>query len=74
MGLTGVCALVFRGERDARVPSKCYAGNAGVPPTIPTAREKTYPFELPPRGRGGTAGRTAVRPLSHAVGEGLGVS
>ena len=32
-------------ERDARAPSTRYAGNASVPPTIPTAREKTYPFK-----------------------------
>ena len=34
--------------RDARAPSTRNAGNAGVPPAIPTAREKTYPFK---RGR-----------------------
>jgi hypothetical protein len=34
-------------ERDARAPSTRDAGNAGVPPAIPTAREKTYPFEEP---------------------------
>ena len=34
-------------ERDARAPSTRNAGNAGVPPAIPTAREKTYPFKLP---------------------------
>ena len=32
-------------ERDARVPSTRDAGNAGVSPAMPTAREKTYPFE-----------------------------
>ena len=32
-------------ERDARAPSTRDAGNAGVPPAIPTAREKTYPFK-----------------------------
>jgi hypothetical protein len=32
-------------ERDARAPSTRDAGNAGVPPAMPTAREKTYPFE-----------------------------
>jgi hypothetical protein len=32
-------------ERDARAPSTRNAGNAGVPPAIPTAREKTYPFK-----------------------------
>ena len=31
-------------ERDARAPSTRDAGNAGVPPAMPTAREKTYPF------------------------------
>jgi hypothetical protein len=36
--------------RDARAPSTRDAGNAGVPPAIPTAREKTYPFK--PCGRG----------------------
>jgi len=30
-------------ERDARAPSPRCAGNAGVPPATPTAREKTYP-------------------------------
>jgi len=37
-------------ERDARVPSTRDAGNAGVPPAMPTAREKTYPFETLRRG------------------------
>ena len=32
-------------ERDARAPSTRCAGNAGVPPAMPTAREKTYPFK-----------------------------
>ena len=32
-------------ERDARAPSTRDAGNAGVPPAMPTAREKTYPFK-----------------------------
>ena len=32
-------------ERDARAPSTRDAGNAGVPPAVPTAREKTYPFK-----------------------------
>jgi len=32
-------------ERDARTPSQRNVGNAGVPPAMPTAREKTYPFE-----------------------------
>ena len=44
-------------ERDARAPSTRDAGNAGVPPALPTAREKTYPFELDKgregRGEGG---------------------
>jgi len=40
-------------ERDARAPSTRDAGNAGVPPALPTAREKTYPFKPNlPRGRG----------------------
>ena len=30
-------------ERDARAPGTRDAGNAGVPPAMPTAREKTYP-------------------------------
>ena len=30
-------------ERDACAPSTRCAGNAGVPPAIPTTREKTYP-------------------------------
>ena len=73
-------------ERDARAPSTRNAGNAGVPPAMPTAREKTCPFER--GGRGGLwsaeaelpptlklALQTCPRaaPLSHAVGEGLGV-
>ena len=37
-------------ERDARAPSTHNAGNAGVPPAIPTAREKTYPFKPACRG------------------------
>ena len=37
-------------ERDARVPSTRDAGNAGVPPAMPPAREKTYPFEEPQGG------------------------
>ena len=32
-------------ERDARAPSTRDAGNAGVSPALPTAREKTYPFK-----------------------------
>ena len=31
--------------RDARVPSTRDAGSAGVPPAMPTAREKNYPFK-----------------------------
>jgi hypothetical protein len=37
-------------ERDARAPSTRDAENAGVPPAMPTAREKTYPFETSRRG------------------------
>jgi hypothetical protein len=37
-------------ERDARVPSTRCAGNAGVPPAMLTAREKTYPFKGGHRG------------------------
>ena len=48
-------------ERDARVPSTRDAGNAGVPPAMPTAREKTYPFELGGRGIGGE-GKKACAP------------
>ena len=53
-------------ERDARAPSTRCAGNAGVPPAIPTTREKTYPSKegAPP---------CAPTTLSHSVGEGLGV-
>jgi hypothetical protein len=59
--------------RDARVPSTRDAGSAGVPPAMPTAREKTYPFKVSPSpaGRAGEGERAA--PLSHQVGEGLGV-
>ena len=32
-------------ERDARAPSTRCAGNAGVPPALPTVREKTYLFK-----------------------------
>ena len=38
-------------ERDARAPSTRNAGNAGIPPAMPTAREKTCPFKR--GGRGG---------------------
>jgi hypothetical protein len=38
-------AFLLSCERDARAPSTRDAGNAGVPPAMPTAREKTYPFE-----------------------------
>ena len=48
-------------ERDARAPSTRDAGNAGVPPAMPTAREKTYPFELGGRGIGGE-GKKACAP------------
>jgi len=52
-------------ERDARAPSTRDAGNAGVPPAIPTAREKTYPFKLPQRGRGaGGEGEKACTPCT----------
>ena len=36
-------AFLLPCERDARAPSPRCAGNAGVPPATPTAREKTYP-------------------------------
>jgi len=36
-------AFLLPCERDARAPSTRCAGNAGVPPAIPTTREKTYP-------------------------------
>ena len=38
-------AFLLPCERDARAPSTRCAGNAGVPPAIPTTREKTYPFK-----------------------------
>jgi len=38
-------AFLLSCERDARVPRTRDAGNAGVPPAMPPAREKTYPFE-----------------------------
>ena len=40
--------LLLPCERDARAPSTRDAGNAGVPPAMPTAREKTYPFKPAP--------------------------
>jgi hypothetical protein len=43
-------ALLPPCERDARAPSTRCAGNAGVPPAMPTAREKTYPFKNLGRG------------------------
>ena len=48
-------AFLLLCERDARAPSTHNAGNVGVPPEIPTMREKTYPFKLlkvPPASRG----------------------
>jgi len=61
-------------ERDARAPSTRDAGNAGVPPAMPTAREKTYPFKLCPPllrgGRGGTRGFPLPRRGRGAGGEG----
>jgi hypothetical protein len=54
-------------ERDARVPSMRDAGNAGVPPAIPTAREKTYPFKLlkvPPACRGNRVSAPLAVPLA----------
>ena len=36
-------AFLLPCERDARAPSTRCAGNAGVPPAIPTTREKNYP-------------------------------
>jgi len=53
-------AFLLSCERDARAPSTRDAGNAGVPPALPTAREKTYPFKNPPRGRGGSRGSSPV--------------
>ena len=38
-------AFLLPCERDARAPNTRYAGNAGVPPAMPTAQEKTYPFK-----------------------------
>jgi len=38
-------ALLPPCERDARAPSTRDAGNAGVPPAMPTVRGKTYPFK-----------------------------
>ena len=57
-------------ERDARAPSTRNAGNAGVPPAIPTAREKTYPFKRP-RGRlgGGHVEKPTQRHLPIALAE-----
>ena len=50
-------AFLLPCERDARAPNTRYAGNAGVPPAIPTAQEKTYPFKhsrtLSPLSKGG---------------------
>ena len=40
-------AFLLSCGRDARAPSTRNAGNAGVSPAMPTAREKTYPFKLP---------------------------
>ena len=51
-------AFLLLCERDARAPSTHNAGNVGVPPEIPTMREKTYPFKLlkvPPASRGNLA-------------------
>ena len=50
-------AFLLSCERDARAPSTRDAGNAGVPPALPTAREKTYPFKTLPAG-----GEGAVTP------------
>jgi hypothetical protein len=36
--------LLLPCERDARAPSTRCAGNAGVPPAIPTTREKNLPL------------------------------
>ena len=41
-------AFLLSCERGARAPSTRYAGNAGVPHAIPTAREKTYPLSCVP--------------------------
>ena len=53
-------------ERDARAPSTRCAGNAGVPPAMPIAREKTYPF----KGVGRRARRPYIFPLARLAGEG----
>ena len=64
-------AFLLPCEQDARAPSTRCAGNAGVPPAIPTTREKTYPLKLltspvdgggaatpsPPAGRAGVGVR-----------------
>ena len=53
-------------ERDARIPSTRGAGNAGVPPALPTAREKTYPFKpagSPRFARGNARGAPTRFPL-----------
>ena len=55
-------------KRDARAPSTRDAGNAGVPPAVPTAREKTYPSKPAgsPRFARGTEPRVhAVPPASN---------
>ena len=65
-------ALLPPCERDARAPSTRCAGNAGVPPAMPTARGKTYPFKPPVSPSSASRERGNARiPLSHPVGEGL---
>jgi len=71
-------ALLPPCERDARAPSTRDAGNAGVPPAMPTVRGKTYPFKLlaggtepvrgSPREAGGTCRRGAIVNSARAIG------
>ena len=57
--------LLLPCERDARAPSTRCAGNAGVPPAMPTAREKTYPHQ---GGDRGDEGNTARLPAHASAG------
>jgi hypothetical protein len=68
-------ALLPPCERDARAPSTRCAGNAGVPPAMPTARGKTYPFKPPVSPSSASRERGNARiPLSHPVGADKGTS
>ena len=61
-------------ERDARAPSTRDAGNAGVPPAMPTAREKTYPFErgfLPCALHDHIGERSALQKAQHILDDAL---